>query len=191
MKSPSWLALVVLWSVVAGCTSTAKKPVDTPADEDPPAAAAVQGKQPHPPEPPPVTPTAVRTTATETAASAGPVQPAVGQTVTTASGLKYEEQWFGNGRTVKKGDLVLVRYTGYVAATRDVFDSNLSSDPARIRVGVGKVIKGWDEGVVGMKEGGKRILNIPAKLAYGEQSMGPIPPNADLIFEVEVLRVVN
>jgi FKBP-type peptidyl-prolyl cis-trans isomerase len=109
------------------------------------------------------------------------------------SGLKCEDVILGTGPAAKKGDLVYVHYTGWLAATLDAFDSSVGKEPFKFTLGAGQVIKGWDEGVVGMKAGGKRKLTIPAKLAYGEKGagFGRIPPNADLLFEVELLRVVD
>ena len=115
----------------------------------------------------------------------------LGETVTLPSGLQYTEQWIGSGREAKKGDIVVVHYTGFLAKTLDVFDSSIGKEPLKFKLGAGNVIKGWDEGVVGMKVGGKRKLMIPAKLAYGDKQMGPIPPNSDLLFDVELVRIPN
>jgi FKBP-type peptidyl-prolyl cis-trans isomerase len=112
------------------------------------------------------------------------------KTITTASGLKYQELKVGKGAEAKKGDIVSVHYTGWLTSGKK-FDSSVDrKEPFEFRVGAGKVIKGWDEGVAGMKVGGKRRLTIPSKLGYGERGAGDdIPPNATLVFEVELLEV--
>jgi FKBP-type peptidyl-prolyl cis-trans isomerase len=111
-------------------------------------------------------------------------------TVTTKSGLKYKDQKVGKGNEASKGDFVSVHYTGTLTNGKK-FDSSLDrGEPFEFKLGAGQVIAGWDEGVAGMKVGGKRKLIIPYKLAYGEKGQGNvIPPKADLIFEVELLKV--
>ena len=108
---------------------------------------------------------------------------------TTASGLKYEDTVVGTGASPKVGQRVTVHYTGtLVNGTK--FDSSIDrGQPFTFTLGVGQVIKGWDEGVATMKVGGKRVLYIPAALGYGSRANGPIPANSDLIFEVELLAV--
>ncbi|MFQ3592534.1 MAG: FKBP-type peptidyl-prolyl cis-trans isomerase [Gemmataceae bacterium] len=111
--------------------------------------------------------------------------------VTTKSGLKYEDSKVGDGAEAKAGDTVEVHYTGWLAKDGKKFDSSLDrGEPFSFRLGAGMVIKGWDEGVAGMKVGGKRKLLIPAELGYGARGAGrAIPPNADLVFEVELLKI--
>jgi FKBP-type peptidyl-prolyl cis-trans isomerase FkpA len=113
-----------------------------------------------------------------------------GKVVTTASGLKYEELKEGTGEAAKKGDKVEVHYTGWLKDGKK-FDSSVDrGQPFGFTLGAGMVIKGWDEGVQGIKVGGKRKLYIPPELGYGQRGAGGvIPPNADLIFEVELLRI--
>jgi FKBP-type peptidyl-prolyl cis-trans isomerase len=110
--------------------------------------------------------------------------------VTTASGLKYIDEKVGDGREAKAGDLVSVHYTGTLKDGKK-FDSSLDrNEPFTFKLGKGQVIKGWDEGVAGMKVGGKRKLIIPSELGYGSRGAGAsIPPNAELTFEVELLKV--
>lgn len=104
--------------------------------------------------------------------------------------LKIEEVVVGNGPEVKSGDTVVMHYTG-TFDDGEKFDSSVDRGfPFETKIGVGHVIKGWDEGVPGMKIGGKRKLYIPYTLAYGEEGAGDvIPPLADLIFEVELLDI--
>jgi FKBP-type peptidyl-prolyl cis-trans isomerase len=115
------------------------------------------------------------------------------KTVTTSSGLKYQDLKEGTGAAAKKGDMVEVHYTGWLAKDKTKFDSSLDRGKAfSFELGAGKVIKGWDEGVAGMKVGGKRKLIIPSKLGYGSRGAGKIiPPDADLIFEVELLKIAK
>jgi FKBP-type peptidyl-prolyl cis-trans isomerase FkpA len=112
--------------------------------------------------------------------------------VTTASGLKYEDTKTGSGDEAKVGQQATVHYTGWLWAEEkrgNKFDSSKDrGEPFKFPLGGGRVIKGWDEGVVGMKVGGTRILTIPADLGYGATGAGPsIPPNSTLQFEVELL----
>ena len=112
------------------------------------------------------------------------------KSTTTASGLVIEEMTVGTGATAVAGKKVSVHYTGWlVDGTR--FDSSKDrGDPFIFPLGKGHVIKGWDEGVAGMKVGGKRKLIVPAQLGYGSRGAGGvIPPNATLVFEVELLEV--
>ena len=113
--------------------------------------------------------------------------------VTTPSGLKYTDLVVGKGDEAKKGDTVDVNYTGwlYVNGKRgDKFDSSVGRAPFTVTIGQGRVIKGWDEGLQGMRVGGKRELIIPPSLGYGAQSVGGvIPPNATLNFEIELMKI--
>ena len=110
--------------------------------------------------------------------------------ITTPSGLKYTDLKVGDGKTASKGNQVSVHYTGWLE-NGTKFDSSVDrKQPFEFALGAGQVIKGWDEGVEGMKIGGKRKLVIPAQLGYGARGAGGvIPPNATLIFEVELLGV--
>lgn len=116
------------------------------------------------------------------------------QEKTTASGLRYTDARVGTGKTATAGRDVDVHYTGWLyldGLKGKQFDSSRGRGPFSFPLGAGRVIKGWDEGVAGMKEGGRRTLIIPPQLAYGERGAGGgiIPPNATLLFEVELLRV--
>jgi peptidylprolyl isomerase len=108
---------------------------------------------------------------------------------TTPSGLQYEDIVVGTGASPQNAGRVTVHYTGKFLDGKK-FDSSVDrGQPFTFVIGVGQVIKGWDEGVATMKVGGKRNLIIPAALAYGARGQGPIPPNTDLYFEVELISV--
>lgn len=108
----------------------------------------------------------------------------------TDSGLKYEDQVEGEGAEAAAGQKVTVHYTGWLTDGTKFDSSKDRNDPFVFPLGAGRVIRGWDEGVQGMKVGGTRKLTIPAHLGYGSQGAGGvIPPNATLVFEVELLAV--
>jgi peptidylprolyl isomerase len=117
-----------------------------------------------------------------------------GKKMTTSSGLQIEDTKAGTGATPKTGQTCVMHYTGWLyenGAKGKKFDSSVDrGDPFEFPIGTGRVIKGWDEGVATMKVGGKRTLIIPPALGYGARGAGgAIPPNATLIFEVELLGV--
>ena len=105
------------------------------------------------------------------------------------AGLKSEARKEGTGPAAKTGDTVSVHYTGTLLSGEQ-FDSSVDRGPFDFTLGSGMVIKGWDQGVVGMKKGGKRKLTIPSELGYGERGSGAkIPPNSTLVFEIELLKI--
>ena len=110
--------------------------------------------------------------------------------IETATGLGYVELVEGTGATAKKGESVTVHYTGWLKSGEKFDSSHDRNQPFVFPLGAGQVIKGWDEGVAGMKIGGKRTLIIPASLGYGQQGAGGvIPPGPTLIFEVELVGI--
>ena len=105
--------------------------------------------------------------------------------------LQIEDLEAGNGTAAEKGKMVSVHYTGWLTDGRKFDSSKDRNDPFNFPLGAGHVIRGWDEGVQGMQEGGKRKLTIPPELGYGARGAGVvIPPNATLVFEVELLKVL-
>jgi peptidylprolyl isomerase len=112
------------------------------------------------------------------------------ETVTTASGLKYVDEKLGEGASPQKGKKVTVHYRGTLTDGKKFDSSRDRKQPFQFVIGVGQVIRGWDEGVMTMKVGGRRTLIIPADLGYGARGAGGvIPPNAELHFDVELLGV--
>ena len=107
------------------------------------------------------------------------------------SDLQINEIWEGNGKEAGPGDVVQVHYVGVAYSTGEEFDASWDrGEPLEFRLGTGRVIAGWDQGVQGMKEGGRRVLVIPSDLAYGDAGSPPtIPPGATLVFTVDLEKV--
>lgn len=128
--------------------------------------------------------------ATDTSTSPLPTTKKANKLMTTESGLIYEDITKGTGATAQAGQMVSVHYTGWLT-NGTKFDSSKDRNQAfNFSLGAGQVIRGWDEGVAGMQVGGVRKLTIPPQLGYGARGAGgAIPPNATLIFEVELLGV--
>jgi peptidylprolyl isomerase len=176
---PRTLSVIAVLGLIAGCGNIVQ-PGDNQTGSQPtvvlstPAAAATSAAPP--------------TTVPAPSGQPVPALPADIQVTTTASGLQYADVAVGSGQAAKAGDTVSMLYTGYLT-DGTVFDSNVASgQPLVFTLGQGQVIPGWDEGIVGLKEGGKRRLIIPAALGYGSQGAGGvIPPDAELIFDVELV----
>ncbi len=172
--APLLLALIAAGSaaLAAACGGDDDAPGATPS----PAGTATAGS-----------PAPARTPTPAANATPGPIT--LENPTVTASGLRYQDLVVGTGPAPQQGQRATVHYTGYFTDGRK-FDSSLDrGQPFTFVLGVGQVIKGWDEGVATMNVGGKRLLYIPANLAYGSRGQGPIPPNTDLIFEVELLDI--
>jgi FKBP-type peptidyl-prolyl cis-trans isomerase len=121
--------------------------------------------------------------------AADPVNKPVKQTVQQATELKIEDTKEGTGQAVKSGDLIVIHYKGTLS-DGTTFDSSYDrGEPFETTIGAGQVIEGWDKGIIGLKVGGKRKLTIPPTMGYGDKAAGSIPPNATLIFEVELLEI--
>jgi FKBP-type peptidyl-prolyl cis-trans isomerase FkpA len=113
-----------------------------------------------------------------------------GKPTTTPSGLQYWDIKKGSGKLAEKGKKVSVHYTGWLTDGKEFDSSRDVGEPIQFELGSGQVIKGWDEGIAGMKVGGKRQLRIPPALGYGPRGFGStIPPNATLVFDVELMDV--
>jgi peptidylprolyl isomerase len=108
-----------------------------------------------------------------------------------SSELQVTDIQLGDGKEAVKGALITTQYRGFLEDGTQFDSSYERGKPFQCVIGTGRVIKGWDQGLMGMKVGGKRKLWVPAHLAYGERSMGTITPNSDLTFEIELLEVLT
>ncbi len=115
---------------------------------------------------------------------------------TSAIAFQKIDTVVGAGKLANVGDRVTVHYTGWMYDPKapqqrgEEFDSSLKRLPFTFRIGGAAVLKGWDEGVAGMREGGKRVLVVPSSMGYGKEGTGPIPPDANLIFEIQLVQVL-
>lgn len=167
-------------------TKTPTTPTTPPVTPDPAAPAPAT---PDPAAPNPQTPPAPVDSAPTTPAPT-PEKGTTPKVTTTPSGLQYEDVVVGTGPSPTKGQTVSVHYTGTLTDGTKFDSSRDRGQPFQFTIGVGQVIKGWDEGVMSMKVGGRRTLTIPASLGYGARGAGGvIPPNATLVFDVELLGV--
>ncbi|MES2497173.1 MAG: FKBP-type peptidyl-prolyl cis-trans isomerase [Pseudomonadota bacterium] len=120
--------------------------------------------------------------------------PGHAQVTALSDGTQIEDYEIGTGKEAGKGRTVFVHYTGWLWLVQEeargkTFDSSRSGEPISFTLGAGQVVKGWDSGIVGMKEGGIRTLIIPPEAGYGARGKGPVPPNSWMMFEVELIKV--
>jgi FKBP-type peptidyl-prolyl cis-trans isomerase len=164
-------ALVVL---ALGCSKLTAPPEPIATDTTNAATAAAKPKAPQP----------------ANAAAPPPTPPPPAAKPAVDEKLESKDLVVGKGPEAKSGETVSVHYVGTLQADGKEFDSSRKrGQPFTFPLGAGRVIKGWDQGVVGMKVGGKRKLTIPPSLAYGDRGVGSIPPNSTLVFEVELLEI--
>ena len=123
--------------------------------------------------------------------ASAPTTPEAHDVVTTPSGLKYEDLVVGNGALAENGMVAVVNYTGWLTDGTKFDSSYDRGQTFAFRIGAGQVIAGWDQGIPGMRVGGKRRLTIPPSLAYGNRAVGSIPANSTLVFEVELVSIVG
>ncbi|MDP9237631.1 MAG: FKBP-type peptidyl-prolyl cis-trans isomerase [Chloroflexota bacterium] len=160
---------------LAACGSdSAPKAASPPTGGVKPGASAT-AKQPTPPQ--------------ATDGNAPGIPPLSGPIQTTPSGLRYIDEKVGDGASPASGQKVTAHYTVWLTNGTKVDSSRDRNQPYTFAIGQGAVIKGWDEGVLTMKVGGKRRLIIPSNLGYGAAGKPPVPPNAELIFDVELISV--
>lgn len=172
---------------VVGVTS---RPAYAATQPPPESAPATQQAMMQEGPPMPGAPTAARGGKMKYAEALKAAETAPGQEVTSVSGLKYKDIAVGTGPAAEKGKRVYVRYTGWLQKGGQEFDSSYNRNmPFDFVLGRGAVIQGWDEGVAGMKVGGRRLLTIPAHLGYGSAGSGGIPGGATLVFDVELMEV--
>ncbi|MHC5537764.1 FKBP-type peptidyl-prolyl cis-trans isomerase [Singulisphaera rosea] len=191
-----WVVPSVLCLAFCGCQEPTRVVKSAPPGTELPPTLPDSEKDPAQAlgETPRALPKTEATPATVTAEPATPVTATATAKVsadakTTASGVKYEILKEGTGAVAKEGQRVDVHYTGTLVDGK-VFDSSRTRGaPFKFSLGAGEVIKGWDEGVAGMKVGERRKLVIPPESGYGASGQGPIPPNATLVFDVELMGI--
>jgi FKBP-type peptidyl-prolyl cis-trans isomerase len=172
------VAIILIAILAMSQNKTSKQPADLLNDILISPTATINLKQQSVNTTLPSTPsTTLQSTATDSAAQV------------LEGGLKIQDTAIGTGPEVKSGDTISINYRGTLENGTQFDSSYDRGQPFETQIGVGRVIEGWDKGVVGMKAGGKRILTIPPSLGYGDQQTGSIPPNSTLIFEVELMAI--
>jgi FKBP-type peptidyl-prolyl cis-trans isomerase len=167
----SFLCVLLSTLGLAACSKLTEPPKPEPLIAEPEQKAAAPSAKPAEPQPPPQP-------------SAAPTPPPTNEKV------EIKDIVSGKGAEAKPGDTVSVHYVGTLPDGKEFDQSKKRGKPFDFQLGAGQVIKGWDEGVKGMKPGGKRKLTIPPSLGYGARGVpGTIPPNSPLIFEVELLEI--
>ena len=178
MRVIALAVVLVLALVVCGCKAQQPETATPPTETTAPQTDSAVSESPE---------AAEEVDPVEAARKLG--TPTENEVVTMDSGLKYIDVTVGEGGEANAGQMVSVHYTGWLVAGSK-FDSSVDrGQPFEFPLGDGRVIKGWDEGVAGMKIGGVRKLIIPSDMGYGSRGAGPIPPDSTLIFEVELLGV--
>ena len=177
------LALAAVAVAAAGCNQTSKQSSSS-------STSSASGSMTPPPATSSSSEPAPASTPSTSAAAALPGAPGTGHVHKLASGLQYDDLVVGSGKMAEAGMNVSVHYTGWLTDGTK-FDSSVDrGQPFVFQLGSGQVIKGWDEGVKGMRIGGKRKLTIPPDMGYGDRGAGGvIPPGATLVFDVELLDV--
>jgi peptidylprolyl isomerase len=175
MKALISILAIALLLLSLGCNDGEEQA--EPTTEQPAAEPATEQPVAEPPTP-------------ETVTAVGEIPSVEGDTITTESGLRYIDITVGDGASPTQGQTCVMHYTGWLPDGTK-FDSSRDRDtPFPFAIGAGRVIRGWDEGVATMNVGGRRLLIIPGDLAYGPSGRPPrIPPNATLVFDVELLEV--
>jgi FKBP-type peptidyl-prolyl cis-trans isomerase FkpA len=178
-RAPRFLApfllLPLLVPLAVGCSKLTEPPKEEPIQTEPAAAADLNKA-------------AAAAAATATAKPAEPAKPA--EAPPSNEKLEIKDLVVGKGTEAKAGDSVKVHYVGTLTDGKEFDSSKKHNQPFDFELGAGRVIKGWDQGVAGMKIGGKRKLTVPPSLGYGARGFPPvIPPNSTLVFEVELLEV--
>jgi peptidylprolyl isomerase len=188
--------LTIICCAIAACNETSNTQQSsnpTEATSSPSLAASKETAIATPTTTSTATPTTTSTATPTITSTATPTttKPDLKKAVTTPSGLKYVDLKVGTGAKPKKGQTISVHYTGTLENGTKFDSSRDRNEPIEFPLGTGKVIKGWDEGLSTMKVGGRRQLIIPGKLGYGAAGTpdGAIPPNATLIFDVELLGI--